>query len=81
MHREKKMTNKQKWVISAWSVFAVAIIFNPITFKITNILRDLSPVFETINNKGQITMWGWCLHWLVFFLAIRVMMSVKLPGA
>lgn len=68
-------TNKQKWKISLLSLFLVMIIFNPITFKITNILGIFSPKLYTIGSSGMITLWGWTLHWIVFMLITRLMMK------
>jgi hypothetical protein len=72
-------TNKEKWVISLWTLIAAFIVFNPLTFTLTNVFGMLSPELQTINN-GKITILGWVLHYIVFFLLVRLMMQVTLPG-
>jgi hypothetical protein len=75
-----KITNKKKWIISAWSVVAVIVVFNPLIFQLTNLLRFISPMLQTVSSTG-ITMTGWVLHWTVFFFLVRLMMEIKLPGS
>ena len=72
-------TSKQKWYISLWSLLFVIIIFNPITFKITNVLGKLHSSLAT-EIGGSPTAFGWVLHWVVFLLVIRAVMEIKLPG-
>jgi len=74
-----KPTNSEKWTISAWSVSAVILPFIPLTIKITNVLSVLSPQLAT--TKGNCpTMFGYFLHFVVFFFLVRAMMEIKLPG-
>lgn len=73
-------TSKEKWIISAWSVLAFFLVTNPITYIITNKLRSINPILATLNTDGSPTEFGYVLHLLVFFLGIRLMMEVKLPG-
>ena len=74
-----KPTSSEKWTISTWSVVAVILLFNPLTFKITNILSLLSPYLATTRSYGP-TMFGYFLHFVAFFFLVRVMMEIKLPG-
>ena len=77
-------TNKQKWIISLWSVLPFLIFASPVAYWLTNLL--LSPLgVRTSNGGGPFracpTVFGFLLHAVVFFLAVRAMMQVKLPGA
>jgi hypothetical protein len=71
--------DQQKWIITAWSLLLVIILFNPLTFKITNILSMISPNLATTSYSGP-TLFGYTLHYIVFFFIVRGMMEMKLPG-
>ena len=70
-----------KWAISLWSLLLVIIIFNPFTFMLTDLLGKLNPNLKTLGEGGKITYFGWILHWVVFFLLVRLIMEIKLPGS
>lgn len=72
--------SKSKWIISLWSVVAAALVFNPFTFKATNMLGKISPSLQTTDSDGAITLFGWILHLIVFFIIVRIMMEIQLPG-
>jgi hypothetical protein len=83
------LENSQKWVISAWSVLVVFLIFNPITYFITNYIFTFigAPTTQNTENteNGPFefrapTLFGFVLHMVVFLLLIRGMMEIKLPG-
>jgi hypothetical protein len=71
--------NQQKWIISTWSLLLLVVLFNPLTFKITNILSMISPSLTTTSYNGP-TIFGYMLHYIVFFFLVRCMMEMKLLG-
>ena len=73
-------TNKEKWIISIWSVLVYFLITNPFTYMITNILGSINPILATVNKDGRPTIFGYVLHLLVFFFIVRLMMEIKLFG-
>jgi hypothetical protein len=78
-------TNSQKWIISSWSVLLVLLIFNPVTYYITNLLFGFLGTSTIKVNKGPITfsaptIFGFGLHLLVLVVLTRLMMDFKLPG-
>jgi hypothetical protein len=73
-------TNKEKWIISAWSAVAFFIVTNQFTYMFTNLLRYINPSLATIDINGRPTIFGYVLHLLVFFFFVRLMMEFKLPG-
>jgi hypothetical protein len=80
-----KPSSTEKWSISVWSVLAVFVIFNPVTYWITNKLFGLLGAHTLQMDEGPLTfaaptMFGFTLHLVVFFLLVRVMMEIKLPG-
>lgn len=80
-----KPTSPEKWSISAWSVLAVFVIFNPLTYWITNKVFGLlgAPTIKGHSRPlafAAPTMFGFTLHLIVFFLVVRAMMEIKLPG-
>jgi hypothetical protein len=79
-------TSSEKWIISAWSVLAVFVILNPLTYFITNSIFSIIGAPTIQNSKGPLglaapTLFGFVLHLVVFFLLIRVMMEIDLPGS
>lgn len=80
-----KPSSTEKWSISAWSVMAVFVIFNPLTYWITNKVFGLLGAPTIQGRSGPLafaapTMFGFTLHLIVFFLLVRAMMEIKLPG-
>lgn len=76
---DNQPTNTAKWAISAWSALAYLLVSNYLTYRFTNLLSHISPVLATIDSNGTPTVFGYCLHLVVFFLVIRAMMEVNLP--
>ena len=81
-----KPSSTEKWSISAWSVLAVFVIFNPLTFWITNKVFGLlgAPTIQGPRGGRPLafaapTFFGFTLHLIVFFLLVRAMMEIKLP--
>ena len=79
------MTKLEKWTISAWSVLAVFVIFNPLTYWITNKVFGIlgAPTLQSNDRPLTLvapTMFGFVLHLIVFFFLVRAMMEIKLPG-
>jgi hypothetical protein len=79
-------TTSQKWFISAWSVLFVFVIFNPLTWFLTNSLFGMlgAPTIQKSNGPFALatpTVFGFVLHLAVFFILVRVMMEVNLPGS
>jgi hypothetical protein len=79
-------SSNKKWSISVWSVLVVFLIFNPVTYWITNkVFGSLGA--PTIKGGGDPldfaapTMFGFILHLIVFLLVVRGMMDIKLLGA
>ena len=80
-----KPTSLEKWSISAWSVLAVFVIFNPLTYYITNKVFGMigAPTIQKSNGPLVLatpTTFGFILHLIVFFFLVRAMMEIKLPG-
>ena len=81
-----KPSSTEKWSISAWSVLAVFVIFNPLTFWITNKVFGLLGAPTIQGPRGSPlafaapTFFGFTLHLIVFFLLVRAMMEIELPG-
>ena len=78
-------TSKEKWTISAWSVLAVILIFNPVTYRLTNKIFSIAGAPTLKSNSGPLTLvaptwFGLILHFVVFFALVRGMMEIKLPG-
>lgn len=78
------MTSSDKWAISAWSVLLVFLIFNPVTYYVTNYIFSLLGAPTIQNNAGPLqfsapTAFGFVLHLVVFLLLIRGMMELKIP--
>lgn len=66
-----------KWTISVYSALLAIIVFNPLTFMLTNLLFGM---FNLPTYIGRSPTWfGWILHWLVFFLLARLIMEFPLP--
>ena len=65
-------TSVDKWRYSLWSAFAFALVSHPIAYSATNRVFD-----SVLSNTNNPTPFGLLLHTFVFFLVIRVMMSVK----
>ena len=72
--------NKEKWIISAYSLIIYVLVTNKFTYSITNLLRFLSQKLNTLDENGCPTVFGYVLHMLVFFLLVRLLMEIKLPG-
>ena len=77
----------EKGSSAAWSVVAVFVIFNPLTFWITNKVFGLlgAPTIQGPRGGRPLafaapTFFGFTLHLIVFFLLVRAMMEIKLPG-
>jgi len=81
-----KLESTEKWVISAWSVLVVLLIFNPVTYYVTNYIFSLigAPTLQNETENplefGAPTIFGFVLHLVVFLLLIRGMMEISLPG-
>jgi hypothetical protein len=80
-----EQTSTKKWIISLWSLLAVILIFNPITYWVTNKLFSISgnPTLQRDDDPMAMvapTYFGFVLHLIVFFLVVRGMMQLKLPG-
>jgi hypothetical protein len=80
-----EQTSTKKWVISLWSLLAVILIFNPITYWVTNKLFSIAgkPTLQFDDDPMAMvapTYFGFVLHLIVFFLVVRGMMQLKLPG-
>jgi hypothetical protein len=73
------MSNK-KWLISIYAVVVFVLVSNKYTYDLTNNLRLLNQQLATVDEFGNPTVFGFALHTLVFFLLVRAMMEVKLPG-
>ena len=81
-----KPTSSEKWIISAWSVLAVFVILNPLTYFGTNYIFSILGAPTIQNSIGPLglaapTKFGFVLHLVVFFFLIRVMMEIDLPGS
>lgn len=73
-------SNSAKWAISAWSVLAYLLVTNIFTYKLTNFLfSSVSSSLATVDSNGAPTVFGYCLHLVVFFLLVRGMMEINLP--
>jgi hypothetical protein len=77
-------TSNKKWSISIWSVLVVLLIFNPITYWVTNKIFTSLGAPTIVGNRGLFyfsapTMFGFILHLIVFLLVVRGMMDIKLP--
>ena len=80
-----KQSYTEKWYISAWSVLAVFVVFNPLTYSITNKVFGFlgAPTLQQsvhLLEFASPTIFGFTLHLVVFFLVVRAMMEIKLPG-
>ena len=73
------MSNK-KWLISMYAVVVFVLVSNKYTYDLTDNLRLLNEQLATVDEHGNPTVFGFVLHTLVFFLLVRAMMEVKLPG-
>ena len=73
------MSNK-KWLISMYAVVVFVLVSNKYTYDLTDNLRLLNEQLATVDEHGNPTVFGFALHSLVFFLLVRAMMEVKLPG-
>ena len=73
------MSNK-KWLISIYAVVVFVLVSNKYTYNLTDNLRLLNEQLATVDEHGNPTVFGFVLHTLVFFLLVRAMMEVKLPG-
>ena len=74
-----------KWIISAWTLVAAILVFNPVTYWVTNKVFSLLGAPTLQRNTRPLTLvaptwFGAILHLIVFTLLIRVMMEIKLPG-
>lgn len=79
-----KIASTEKWIISAWSVLAVLLIFNPLTYYATNYIFTLLGAPTIQNDPGPLefsapTIFGFVLHLVVFLLLTRGMMELPLP--
>ena len=66
-------TSLNKWRYSLYTLFVVFLLFNRYTYQITN---TISPI-KTVNVQTP-TIFGQCLHGLVFLVIIRYMMDLHL---
>ncbi len=78
-------TTVKKWIISVWTLIAVILVFNPVTYWVTNKVFSLlgAPTLERHARPLTLvapTWFGAVVHLVVFFLLTRAMMEIKLPG-
>ncbi len=66
-----------KWRITAFTALLVVVVFNHKTFQLVNSLlgRFVGPICD---SKGCPTMLGFAVHVVVFALALRYSMDIKL---
>ncbi len=65
-----KPSNIDKWRFSFIGAFIVIIIFNPLTFNITQ------NIFKNVLNKSKCpTIFGYILHTIVYLLLVRLSME------
>jgi len=77
--------NTQKCVIALWTLIAAILVFNPVTYCVTNKVFTLLGAPTLTRNTRPLTLvaptwFGAILHLVVFVLLVRVMMEFKLPG-
>jgi hypothetical protein len=80
-----KPSSLKKWSISLWSVLTVFIVFNPVTYFITNSIFSMVGLHTIKKSNGVLgfstpTIFGFVLHLFVFMFLVRLMMDIKLPG-
>lgn len=74
-----ELSEKGKWMISFYTALAFLVVANPLTYKLVNfICKKIG--FSIANDDGCPNQWGLILHAIVFFLLIRLMMVMHLPG-
>ena len=74
-----EITEKGKWMISLYTTIVFIILANPFTFKLVNRLTLLLG-FSIADGSGCPNLYGLLLHGFVFFMVIRLMMTINLPG-
>ena len=77
-------SNQKKWIISAWSVLTVLVVFSPIVYWVTNNVFGLFGAPTLKERKGPLTLvaptfFGFVLHLIVLFFTFRYMMDLPLP--
>jgi hypothetical protein len=74
-----EITEKGKWMISLYTAIVFIILASHFAFKLVNRATILLG-FSIADDSGCPNLYGLLLHGFVFFIVIRLMMTINLPG-
>ena len=77
-HENKKLSEKQKWMVSVYSAILFFIISAPFMYKLTGAIFSYFGL--NIQMYGCPNYLGLVIHAVVFALLIRLLMLVPVPG-
>jgi hypothetical protein len=72
--KEENLSNYNKWKYTMYTSIILFIIFNPLTYKLSNLL--FGKVIGKTEIKGCPTILGLIIHILIFTLVIRYIMEL-----